>query len=225
MRISRDVFRNALLIASDCMCRARDELCALDAAAGDGDLGVTLAVGFTCVRETLSVVGDENVGAMLTQVGGTLARAAPSTIGALLATAFMRAGRQLNGVSELEAADVAAMLRAAAAGVAERGGVTTGQRTVLDAMDASAVAAESALERGLGPIETLREAAAGARAGAEATAMMEPQVGRAAWIRDRAFGRLDGGAVAWATFVNGLADGIAPDASTGRPAARQSGGA
>jgi hypothetical protein len=36
---------------------------------------------------------------------------------------------------------------------------------------------------------------------------MEPRHGRAAWIPERARGTPDAGAVAWAIFVGGLAEG------------------
>jgi len=197
-----------VLSAAERMCLARDDLCALDALAGDGDIGTTLATGFTYVQEVLSKHEGDDVGAMLIQVGIGFGRKAPSTIGALLATAFLRAGRELTGVSSLDAFHIAAILEAAAAGVSERGEVTTGMRTILDAMDAGAVAAADAAAHGLGPSIALRNAADGACAGAEATALMEPMVGRAGWIKDRARGTKDAGAVAWAVFLDALAQAV-----------------
>jgi dihydroxyacetone kinase-like protein len=203
--ISAKAFRAAMILASDRMCEARDELGALDAAAGDGDLGATLAIGFAYVRELVQKDEGDNLGALLVQTGAVFAQKAPSTMGALLATAFAEAGRQLDGVSAMTTAHVTAMLDAAAKGVAERGKVTTGQRTVLDAMVA---AAEAAGQCQHGPVFALRQAATSALAAAEATADMEPQVGRAGWIRERARGHADAGATAWATFLSGLADGL-----------------
>lgn len=207
--VSTEVFRRGLLTASDVICASRDQLCALDARAGDGDLGVTLATGFSHVREVLESSDGVDAGAMLSSVGVVLGRTAPSTIGALLATAFIRAGRELDGVSDIDTLHIAAMLEAATAGVSERGKVTTGMRTIVDAMDAGAVAARAAAVHDLDPASAMREAAAAAWTGAEATAQMEPKVGRAAWIKDRARGTQDAGAVAWATLLDGLAEGFA----------------
>jgi phosphoenolpyruvate---glycerone phosphotransferase subunit DhaL len=200
-------FVAALFSAADHVCDARDELCALDAAAGDGDLGATLATGFTAIRESEGIVGAADVGAALSQAGMELARKTPGTIGALLATAFMRGGKSLDGVVDPTPAQVAEMLAVATAGVAERGGVTIGQRTVVDAMASSAEAAAAAADRGASLVETLDDAAQGAREGAEATKDMEPVVGRAGWIKDRARGMPDAGATAWAVFLEGLAAG------------------
>ncbi len=44
--LNADLLRAALVHTCDCIAREREQLCALDAAAGDGDLGVTLATGF-----------------------------------------------------------------------------------------------------------------------------------------------------------------------------------
>jgi dihydroxyacetone kinase len=207
--ISAPVFKQALLRAGDSVCEAREELCALDAAAGDGDLGATLATGFTYVRQALEEPNEESASAMLKQVGLQLASKAPSTIGALLAFAFLRAAKELDGVSDLQASHVAAMLAATAAEVAERGGATVGQRTVLDAMDGAAVAAAAASERGASASEALHEAVAGASSAAAATAEMAPRHGRAGWIGERARGLQDAGAAAWATYLSGLEEGVA----------------
>jgi dihydroxyacetone kinase-like protein len=206
--ISSTIFEQALLLAGDRVIAAKEELCALDAAAGDGDLGVTLASGFGHVRDSFAAdPPPPDIGAALGRVGGELGRKAPSTIGALLATAFIRSGASVAGRTELQAADIASILSAAASGVAERGKATANQRTILDAMLAAAAAAVDAAGRGEQAAAVLGAAAAGARAGADATAGMEPALGRAVWIKDRARGIPDAGAVAWAILLEGLADG------------------
>lgn len=201
-------FKAALIHGGDCVCAAKDELCALDGAAGDGDLGVTLATGFANVREYLLDADSGDIGAMLSQIGLQLARKAPSTIGALLASAFMAAGKELSGVSAVDAAQVAVSLRDAADALTTRGGASPGERTILDAMDGAAASAARASEEGADAHATLTAAAEGARIAAEATASMEPRHGRAGWIRERASGIPDAGAVAWAIYLSGLAEGL-----------------
>jgi dihydroxyacetone kinase-like protein len=205
--ISLQTFRQGLLVAGRRVSAERDMLCALDAAAGDGDLGATLAMGFGHVGEALETSDAGDIGRLLAETGSLLARKSPSTIGALLATAFLRAGKALAGAVELDADDIVAMLRATYEGVADRGGAELGQRTVLDAMDGAVTGATQARDAGLGPFEALRSAAVGASAAADATQDMEPVFGRAAWIADRARGTKDAGAAAWALYVDGLAEG------------------
>lgn len=211
------VVRDALVTAGRRVREARDELGALDAAAGDGDLGVTLDHGFAVVEEALggSAPGDD-IGATLRRVGLELARSAPSTIGTLLASGFLRAGKELAGCSELGPAEVVTLFSASAAGVAERGRAEPGERTVLDSMGAAAGAAEAVAGEGGSALDVIAAAATGASDGAEATAEMEPQHGRAGWIRERAQGSKDAGAVAWCVFARGLADACATWNSNGR---------
>ena len=199
----------AIVIAGRRLIAARDELCELDARAGDGDLGVTLATGYAKVIERIEASPAEGIGPLLILIGRELARSAPSTMGTLLATSYLRAGATLPGAATIDSSGFAAMLDAMAANVAERGRVVVGQRTALDAMRPAADAAATAAGQGRGLIETSSTAAEAARLGSERTSEMEAQVGRAGWIADRARGVPDAGAVAWAIFLAGLADGLA----------------
>lgn len=206
--ISADVLRQAMLAAGDHVAASRDELSALDAVAGDGDLGVTLATGFGQVRLVLEQAEGSDVGALLSQTGRTLMRKAPSTFGSLLGLAFVRAGTAFAGTPQLSADDVARLLEVLTQAISERGGALPGQRTVVDALHGSAVAAAGAAEAGSDAAEALASAARGAGEAADQTAEMEPALGRAAWLADRARGSRDAGAVAWATYLGALSASV-----------------
>ena len=208
--IPAPLLKDALVAAGDRVRQARDELCALDASAGDGDLGATLDLGFAEITAYLQGSPEpQDIGSMLRGVGMELARKAPSTIGTLLAGAFLRAGKELAGCNGLAASDAVRFLQATATGVAERGHATVGERTVLDSMSAGVDAAAAKAAAGGDAVAVLRAGADGAQQGAQATASMEPRHGRAGWIKERAQGTRDAGAVAWAVFLGGLADGCA----------------
>lgn len=223
--ISADVLRQAMLAAGDQVAALRDELSALDAAAGDGDLGVTLATGFGQVRLVLEQADGSDVGVLLSQTGRTLMRKAPSTFGSLLGLAFVRAGSAFAGTPDLSADDVARLLGVLTQAVSERGGAVPGQRTVVDALNGAATAAAGAAGAGaacagaagagLDAAEALARAAQGAAEAAERTAEMEPAVGRAAWLADRARGSRDAGAVAWATYLGALSASVTAARATG----------
>jgi dihydroxyacetone kinase len=212
--------RQAMLAAGDAVAAERDDLTMLDATAGDGDLGVTLATGFTQVRLVLEECDAADVGVLLTETGRTLLRKAPSTIGSLLGLAFVRAGSAFRGAQQLSGADIAQLLSVLTEAVSERGGAVPGQRTVVDALDGAAVAARQAGVASADAARVLAAAALGAAAAADLTADMEPRFGRAAWLANRARGSRDAGAVAWAVYLGalsaavsaarppGLADGI-----------------
>lgn len=215
-RLTTRALQAALTAVVDRISTSRQELCALDAVAGDGDLGVTLATGFTAVRPLLENTSSDDAGDLLIRVGMELGRKASSTMGTLLGTAFMRAGAQVRGKSALTVADIATLFEAARDGIGERGRVEVGQRTVLDAMAPAAAAARAAAEQGLSAPAALRRAAEAAIEGAAATSEMEPRVGRAGWLADRARGHRDAGAVAWATITDALASAVATTLPPGR---------
>jgi dihydroxyacetone kinase len=112
----------------------------------------------------------------------------------------------MRGHQTISAADVADMLEAAGKGIRERGQADVGQRTLLDALVPSAEAAHRASVEGTTATVALARAAEAAAHGADATAEMQPQVGRAGWLAERARGHRDGGAVAWSILLAGLAD-------------------
>lgn len=111
---------------------AKDFLCQLDAAVGDGDQGVTMAIGFRAVRNGLPALQGQDIGTIITKSGLTFNGTAASTIGALLATGCMRAGREVEGRQEISLAELAKMAEAAQAGIQERGKAQVGDKTVLD---------------------------------------------------------------------------------------------
>ena len=81
-----------------------------------------------------------DLGKFLVGAGVEANKAAPSTMGTLLATALMRAGKEITGKTEIAPADVAAMLHAAFTGMQERGKANLGDKTILDAMHPADVA-------------------------------------------------------------------------------------
>jgi len=220
--ISAAVLKDAMLAAGRCINRQRDTLSELDAAAGDGDLGATLGSGFVQVEASLAELSaDADVGGMIKAAGMTLARKAPSTFGALLGGAFMRVGAEFQDLQVLSGEDVARLMASLLAAVSERGGAVPGQRTVVDALDGGAQAANGAVARGAGAAETLLAAARGAEAAAELTAEMKPEFGRAAWVAERAYGHRDAGAVAWAMYLSALADAVAAGMTSGEAGNRR----
>lgn len=196
-----------LIAASEQVMAERDELSRLDGLAGDGDLGATLSTGFGSAAERLAAVDGADVGDLLTAVGSALSRDAPSTFGTLLGLALREAARPFRGRDELSAADVVALLSALAESVGRRGEVEPGQRTMLDALVTAREAARDRLAGAEADVpHVLSAAAAGARLGAEQTASMSPQVGRAGWVGARATGHPDAGATAIAVILGALSD-------------------
>ena len=194
-------------VAADAVA-ARDEVNRLDGAAGDGDLGITLAAGAEAIVAILLELDPLALGARLRRIGVELARRVPSTGGTLVATGFLAAGKAAatEEGSRLRDAELAAcLLEAAEAAIAERGKASPGDKTMLDALDPAARALREAAEARLALEDGLRLAAEAAAQGAEATAVMVPKHGRAAWLAGRSAGHEDAGARAIALFLASIA--------------------
>lgn len=198
--------RAAVLAVAEALDAAEAELTALDAAGGDGDLGLSLARGAAAMR-VLPEGAFTDAPTALTAIAGALRRAIAGSSGPFYAAALLRAARHLP--ARPAPADWTAAFEAGIAAIAELGGARPGDRTMLDALLPAAEALSAALREGAAARAALERAAAAAEAGAQATAAMHPRRGRASYLGARAIGTPDAGAAAVAAWLRGLARGVA----------------
>ncbi len=92
-------------------------LTSLDQAMGDGDLGITLTKIADALTQYAQVTPLTDLGKFLGGAGLAANKAGSSTMGTLLATALMRAGKVVMGKTDISTGDLAAMFKAAAAGM------------------------------------------------------------------------------------------------------------
>ena len=199
-----DLVRVMLSLADD-MIAAKDRLTELDAIIGDGDLGVTMVLGFSAVKESLANPAASNVQDVLKRSGMAFADKAASTFGTLTATMFMKAADVLKGKEAVGAPEFAAILRAAAEGVQKRGKAKEEDKTVLDALIPAAAAAEEAAGAGKPLSACLDGALEAAQKGADNTVKMRSSAGRAAHFGDRTVGVKDAGAAAFELMLESVA--------------------
>lgn len=195
-----DALIAALNKLADGLEKHADEFTQLDSEAGDGDLGLTagkIAVG---IRQALAEPGD-SVKQLVLNIGKEVSKAAPSTFGTLYASGFLAAGIILSDEQDA-LTQLHTGLQAAADKIAQRGKSEEGQRTLLDALGPAARAAAAASDLS----SALRDAAAAAAQGVEATKGMMPQHGRAGWIGERAKGLADAGATVIWRSLESVAD-------------------
>ncbi len=193
---SQDVLALLAKMAAD-MEAQKDYLCQLDAAVGDGDQGVTMAIGFRAIRQGLPALAGQDIGTIILKSGMTFNGTAASTIGALLATACMRAAREAKGLQEVGLPGLARMAEAAATGIQERGKAALGDKTVLDALVPAVQALRTAADAGAPLEEALGRSLQAAEEGVRATIPLKSKIGRAAWLADRTVGHQDPGATSF----------------------------
>jgi dihydroxyacetone kinase len=172
-----------------------DLLNRLDAAVGDGDLGITAVKGGTALSECLAAKPADDLGAYLSGIGMAFNRAASSTFGALVATALLRAGKELKGMPVLDAASLARALVAADAGIQERGKARPGDKTLVDALHPAAQAFAAAVASGQDIAAAAEAMLVAARAGRDAVVARQSRIGRASWVGERTRNQPDPGSV------------------------------
>lgn len=183
----------------------QDGLIEIDGIIGDGDLGLTMVKAFRTADAEITDSGEKDVGKLMAKAGMVMAKAAPSTMGSLVATGFMKGGKAVTGRSEvLGATDVADFFRAFSDGIMERGKTKPGNKTIIDVTDPVATAlAEAATANMDGPALAVAAVDA-AHAGEILARNMTSQHGKAAVYREQTVGKRDPGASAGVLIIRGF---------------------
>lgn len=183
----------------------RDYLTELDAAMGDGDLGINMTKGAVALQAHLAENRpDDDLGKYIAGVGMAFNRAAPSTMGTLLATGLMSAGKEVRGLAELDGPALARMLHAAGQGMMERGKAQPGDKTILDALLPAVDAFAAALDAGQSLPDAGIAMLAAARAGRDAAIPLQSKRGRASWVGERTVGKPDPGTVLFVQILEAI---------------------
>jgi len=186
--------------AFEILAESEDELRDLDAAVGDGDLGITVRGGSSAARQAMRSLPKDAIPADVFRALATAISAAnPSSFAALVATALLAASRSVAGAQSLARDDVVTIAQQATAAVEKRGKSALGDKTVLDALIPSVRALETTTSD-----EGLAAMIAAARRGIDETTPNVSRRGRAAWLGERAQGHPDPGAVAYLRFLEAL---------------------
>ncbi len=178
-----------------------DELNALDGQLGDGDLGVTMTRGGRALQDILPTL-PADVGMALMACAQAMTKVSGSSYGTLLATGLMAAAKATRGRTEVPWSETADLLRAALTAMMTRGKASLGDKTVLDALDAAASAAEGQSD----PAEILVAAETSVNATLERMRGTQAKIGRARIFGERSVGLDDPGMRAFRDMLRGLAE-------------------
>ena len=178
----------------------------LDAVAGDGDFGYSLARGFENVSAEWDEYDRSDLSTFIQKVATTMSGRIGGTSGPIWGTAFLRAAISVKDKNDITQADVVAMLRSAIEGIMKRGGASLGDKTLLDALVPLTDAIEADLDKGLDGKAVAQHAAEVARTAAEETAKLEAHRGRASYTGERSIGSPDPGAIAMAVLAERVAE-------------------
>lgn len=175
---------------------------ALDSVVGDGDFGFSLARGFEKVLAEFDTLDRSSVSSFLKKVAVIITSRCGGTSGPIWGTAFLRAGAAATELPALGPAEVVVLLRAAFNGIAQRGGASLGDKTLLDALGPFTDCFErEAVGSKQDPLLALERAVEAAEAAALATSELVAKRGRAAYTGERSRGSVDPGATAVAVIA------------------------
>ncbi|WP_176086234.1 dihydroxyacetone kinase subunit L [Martelella sp. HB161492] len=186
----------------------RDFLIALDGKVGDSDLGLTMSKAFAAADDAVKAEPDASIAKQLKSAGMAMAKAAPSTMGTLMATGFLRASKALDGTDTIATAEMAAFWRAYCNGVAERGKAKVGDKTVVDVLEPIAATLEAAAAAGESLPEAMQKAVAAAGLALEKTKTMVAQHGKAAAFQEKSMGLQDAGATVGLFIIQSMSETV-----------------
>ncbi|HIZ45312.1 MAG TPA: dihydroxyacetone kinase subunit L [Firmicutes bacterium] len=203
MILNVEDFRHLFEEWSRVMDKNKDYLIKLDQVAGDGDLGLSMSDGFHAMKEEAENSSIEDIGILLYNAGKTMNSKASSSLGTLISSGFIEAGKVFKGKTEISGCEIGTFLNAFQKGIINRGKAKVGEKTFLDGFDpAVRIMTANHSEEKVG-IE-LRKAAEAAQEGSASTVGMLACWGRAARRGEDSRQILDPGSVVAALLITSL---------------------
>lgn len=186
-------------VMSACIIKNEVPFCELDAHAGDGDFGMSVAKGFKQLkRQWHELVQAEQMDDFLLNCSMIIMEHCGGASGPIWGSAFRAASKAIKGKTTLTVANFAEMLQAAVKGIQITGersfgrGAVVGDKTLIDALVPCADSWSANIDK------TFKEnfvlGAQAAVQGAESTKEIVARMGRAGTVGDRSLGYPDAGA-------------------------------
>ncbi len=206
MNFTRQNAIDFISCANDQIQESKQRLENLDSLLGDGDLGLTMTKGFLAAYEFISSSDEADIGKLVMKTGMAFSKAVPSTMGTLMASALMKAGKSAVGNSELNSEQFCEFIKAICTGVMERGHCEPNSCTIVDALYPAAQSVENSAGEDIKTIAI--KAYEAANLGMESTKDMEPTTGKALYHKADAVGVEDPGSVVGMLLFKGLSESL-----------------
>lgn len=177
--------------------------CELDAHAGDGDFGMSVAKGFKQLkREWKEITSNEklSIGEFLNDCSMIIMEHCGGASGPIWGSAFRSAGKSIGNKKEINIKDFADMMKASVKGIQSTGersfgrGAVVGDKTLVDALVPCANSWEVSAKNNASFKEAFVKGAKEAVEGAKSTEQIVARMGRAGTVGERSLGYPDAGA-------------------------------
>ncbi len=190
------------------MLKNRDYLIDLDSKMGDSDLGLTMVSAFSSASAFAENYSENDVGLLFMKAGMEMAKSAPSTMGTLMGTGFMRGGKALKGKSDLTLSDFVIFWEAFVTGLMDRGKAKPGDKTIIDSLYPAMSALKAESEKGSRLYPAFVKAKEASEEGVEKAKTMIAQFGRAAYYQEKSATIIDPGTVVGKLLIETFTDYI-----------------
>ncbi len=194
-----EIIVNFLKETAKIMSEEKVHLIEEDSIVGDGDLGLTMSDGFEAAYQSLLDNPQTDCGKALYFAGKAMSIKVPSTMGTLMASGLMQAGKGLKGKTELSREDVVAIFEEYLNGVINRGKAKIGEKTFVDGLYPAVETLKNTIDKSLK--DSANEAAEAAYKGYQNTNGMIAVHGRAATRGEASRKLLDPGALVAALII------------------------
>ncbi|KKO52844.1 dihydroxyacetone kinase subunit DhaK [Paenibacillus sp. DMB20] len=189
--------------------------CELDAHAGDGDFGMSVAKGFRQLkREWSHIMADHksDIGSFLDACSLVIMEHCGGASGPIWGSAFRAAAKEAGAITEASVSQFAGMMQAAVKGIQATGersfgrGAVVGDKTLIDALVPCADSWSESARTGDDFKTAFAKGADAATEGARKTEHIVARMGRAGTVGDRSLGYPDAGAYALGVIFKELSD-------------------
>ena len=186
----------------------REQLIKIDSDLGDGDLGIYMDLGITKGYEKVQTMLDKTPADVFKAVGMAFSVEAPSTMGTLIGTAFIQAGKDMGAAVELSETGFVQIYRSFCDGIIRRGKAGLGDKTILDVLIPASEAAARQLAAG-GSYPAISKAAyEAAENGVESAKQLRAVYGRPSYYGDLTIGKYDGGTIVGMLLCKAMWDSL-----------------
>lgn len=208
--------RQMFVYLANQMIASKDALTQADKAIGDGDHGIGMAKGFEAVRAKIESQEFVSLSELLNTVGFALMTSVGGASGAIFGTLYQGAATEMDDRTVFDAEALSNLLVHGLAAVKKRGKAKPGDKTMVDALEPAAMAAEAHRSKPL--TAALSAVSEAAEKGMQNTKAMVATMGRAKSLGDRALGHPDPGAVSIHLILNSMADFARENGDATKPA-------
>lgn len=186
-----------------------EELCRLDALAGDGDHGLTILRGIQAAEEAVRRLDDQAPPAeCFKESGFAMLKAMGGASGPIFSTLFIQMAIGLRETGLLDGSAFYAILLECKDALIDLTGTQPGQKTMIDALEGALRALSGANASEMSFSKALQAAAQGAQQGADQTREMLAQQGRAKFLGERSKGFYDAGACSVSLIFKVMAENL-----------------